>query len=636
MNLSSEQWIPRGIDDLEPAAWDALRAETVSVTAGPGAGKTEFLAQRAGYLLETGICSPPQKILAISFKRSAASNLRDRVQSRLPDHAHRFNSMTFDAFTKSIVDRFRALLPREWTLDPGYKISFSSHQQVKGFLADIAAGLDREYAQAVYALSPATFLPNIIGAAELPADPSMQPAPTSVQEYAAQQWWSRKYLNADGAVVDFVMLNRLADLIIRTSPPLQRALRVTYPFVFIDEFQDTTYAQYSFLKTVFSPETTTMTVVGDRKQRIMGWAGALDDAFAQFNADFASQSFTLTSNFRSTQQLVDLQHRFAVRLDPDVAPQQSRVDAGVGVAPVEVWSFRTAEREANAIAAWIATDIETTGRRPADYAVIARQRVDMLEPELERALTASGLRLRNDDAQVGTLRLQDLLTDELVRLLLGILALATNRSGRPQVWRDVTESLGRLRSSGSSMKLGREIDDELTDYLKDLRTWLAVTPIGTDSCGGVHEEIAASLTRQLTQFVRTETAGHKRLFGDRPGDLDVTLEAFRIRLAQTLLRVESWSSVAETFLDHDAVALLTIHRSKGLEYPTVFFVGLDNDQWWAHARDTIESTMTFFVGVSRASERLFFTQCDQRGNPAPLGEIYQDLKDAGVSVTRFD
>ena len=60
------------------------------------------------------------------------------------------------------------------------------------------------------------------------------------------------------------------------------------------------------------------------------------------------------------------------------------------------------------------------------------------------------------------------------------------------------------------------------------------------------------------------------------------------------------------------------------------------DQLVGAARSPAESTMTFFVGVSRASERLFFTQCDQRGNPAPLGEIYQDLKDAGVSVTRFD
>src|SRR5690348_9381957 len=102
MRLAPADWRPRDIPDLEPAAWDALRAGTASITAGPGAGKSEFLAQRASYLLETGLCRPPQQILAISFKRDAAANLRRRVQSRLPDHASRFTSMTFDAFTKSI------------------------------------------------------------------------------------------------------------------------------------------------------------------------------------------------------------------------------------------------------------------------------------------------------------------------------------------------------------------------------------------------------------------------------------------------------------------------------------------------------------------------------------------------------
>ena len=66
--IQSEHWQPQGIDDLEPNAWQALRRrESISVIAGPGAGKTEFLAQKAAYLLETGLCPPNKKILAISF-----------------------------------------------------------------------------------------------------------------------------------------------------------------------------------------------------------------------------------------------------------------------------------------------------------------------------------------------------------------------------------------------------------------------------------------------------------------------------------------------------------------------------------------------------------------------------------------
>ena len=72
-----DDWRPRGIDDLEPQAWRALRqAGCTCVVAGPGAGKTEFLAQRAVYLLETGACPPPYRILAISFKSDAAEKSR--------------------------------------------------------------------------------------------------------------------------------------------------------------------------------------------------------------------------------------------------------------------------------------------------------------------------------------------------------------------------------------------------------------------------------------------------------------------------------------------------------------------------------------------------------------------------------
>ncbi|WP_433955348.1 3'-5' exonuclease [Janibacter indicus] len=387
---------------------------------------------------------------------------------------------------------------------------------------------------------------------------------------------------------------------------------------------------------MFGQDGTTVTVVGDRNQRIMGWAGALSDAFAQFEVDFKAERFALTSNFRSTQQLVDLQRRFAIRLDPDSPPQQSSVASSVGATPVAVWSFRTAAREADAIAAWIASDMEKTGRRPADYALIARQQVAKLEPDLTRALSAAGLQLRNDDEMVGDIRLQDLLTDDLVRLLLGILALAATRGGKPRVWQDVSSTLSRLSPSWGGREREAQADDDLSRYLRDLRKWLAATPLHGDSDATQSEMIADSLTDQLTAYVRVEVAGDRRLFGDRPKDLAITLDAFRIRLAKTLMHVESWSAVADAFLEEDAVPLLTVHRSKGLEYHTVFFIGLDSDQWWSHARNVIESTMTFFVGVSRAAERLVFTQCDERGAPAPLGELYEDLKDAGASVTRFD
>ena len=127
----------RGIAALEPAAMQAV-AETrrsVCVTASAGAGKTEFLAQKATFLLQTGLCRAPYRILAISFKRDAAKNLAERVRERCPaDMARRFDSLTFDAFTKTLIDRFGPAIPAPFTPSPAYEIGFPRRDDYEDFL----------------------------------------------------------------------------------------------------------------------------------------------------------------------------------------------------------------------------------------------------------------------------------------------------------------------------------------------------------------------------------------------------------------------------------------------------------------------------------------------------------------------
>ncbi|MCZ3390028.1 MAG: ATP-dependent helicase [Actinomycetia bacterium] len=636
MRTDPAEWRPRDIDDLEPAAWDALRANTSSVTAGPGAGKSEFLAQRASYLLETGICRPPQQILAISFKRDAAANLRRRVWGRIPEHADRFTSMTFDAFTKSLVDRFKDLLPVTWAMKRPYRVGFSSVREVRDFLDNLAASADPGLQSALNAIKGGTFISDMVGPTQLPSELG---ATTTPAEYAVLSWWAQKYLAHEVPTVDFVMLNRLAELLIRTNPQLRRALLATYPYVFVDEFQDTTYTQYSFLHSVFGGSQTIVTVVGDRKQRIMGWAGALDDAFSQFEHDFSASPFELNWNFRSTQQLVDLQHRFAELLHPQAQRQISQVPATLGESPTAIWSFSTTTLEADTLAAWIAADIEQSGRPASKYALIARQKVADLEPALASSLAKQQLKLRNDDALIGKVRLQDLLKDELIRLLVGLIRLGASRGGQPGAWRDVVGILAQFIPEELNREVGSRADDSLAAFLVQLRSWFAARFLDNHIVASPTpervKELTDDLTDLLTEFVQLDDLAHKRVFTDRPEDLDITLDAFKLRLGAVIADADAWDQVAGAFIEEDAVPLLTIHRSKGLEYHTVFFVGLDGDQWWAHARETIDSTMAFFVGVSRAAERLIFTQCDQRGSQSPIQDIYDELARGGVPLVRI-
>jgi superfamily I DNA/RNA helicase len=261
-----------------------------------------------------------------------------------------------------------------------------------------------------------------------------------------------------------------------------------------------------------------------------------------------------------------------------------------------------------------------------------------LEPELAQALAAQGLKLRNDDAQVGDLRLQDLLKDDLARLLIGLVRLGATRGGQPQTWREVTATLSRVTPTDRNRDVGSRIDDALSNFLTELRSWFASTPLNDATTGSVltpTEELAHVLVDRLTTFVNYDNIAQKRVLADRPEDLAVTLEAFKIRLVDALGRIRSWDQLAGAFTDDEAVPLLTIHRSKGLEYHMVFFIGLDDDQWWAHARDTVESTMAFFVGVSRAAKKLIFTQCDQRGSTNNVADLYEVLRQAEVPFVRM-
>ena len=123
--IEPNEWRPADGFTLEPNALKAATETTrcQALTAGPGAGKTEMLAQRADFLLRAGFCRYPKRILAISFKADASATLRDRVKRRCGGPlASRFDSHTFHAFAKRIIDRFRPILIGNDALDVGYTI----------------------------------------------------------------------------------------------------------------------------------------------------------------------------------------------------------------------------------------------------------------------------------------------------------------------------------------------------------------------------------------------------------------------------------------------------------------------------------------------------------------------------------
>src|SRR5271163_2296253 len=207
MLISPSVWRPIGVESLEPVAERAVRSSSNTlVVAGPGAGKTELLAQRACFLLQTAMCEWPFRILAISFKRDAARNLADRVRLRCgPELSSRFNSFTFDSFAKRLVDHFSSGLPKPWRPTKDYELR----------------------------LKELNWKPSARIAEEPPANTAL---------------WKKFVEDKKPAWMNFPMLSVLAEHILVLNPFVLKALRGTYRYVFLDEFQDTTDLQYELVK----------------------------------------------------------------------------------------------------------------------------------------------------------------------------------------------------------------------------------------------------------------------------------------------------------------------------------------------------------------------------------------------------
>ena len=110
------------------------------------------------------------------------------------------------------------------------------------------------------------------------------------------------------------------------------------------------------------------------------------------------------------------------------------------------------------------------------------------------------------------------------------------------------------------------------------------------------------------------------------------IEAVTVHLGISCEGQGDWSAALDAYEGTHSLPLMTIHKSKGLEYHTVVFLGLDDGAWWSFARDQAEATAGFFVAFTRAKQRVLFTYCPARGNRRQIAPLYELLERAGVQT----
>ena len=609
-----DEWIPRGIPSLEPTASDVARSTTNTlVLAGPGAGKTELLAQRASFLLEAGICRSPRRILAISFKKDAARNLHERVARRTGAFAQRMDSMTFDAFAKGIVDQFRPALPLSLRPSPDYEIILKEPKAAE--IEDTLLALGEPprslgVRDDLRGLAGEDFFRKVLPCAPLGCQPK------SLEEWAAQGVWAR--LLSGTSHLSFPMLTRLAAELLRDDARLRRAYRSSYSHVFLDEFQDTTKVQYLLTAVLFRETPAVLTAVGDSNQRIMGWAGAMDGIFDAFLRDFNAERKQLLANHRASADLLPVVRHVAARLHGGVS---APAVATASVACV-AYTFTDEDAEANWVAKEIAQLLER-GTDPRQVAVLVRMKVSTYAQCIIDALSELGHSARVED------QLQELLSEPVCQLaILGLRALGASRPRSSwAAFRDAVAVLrGIERDDEESIQ---RLDRELESTRRELRSAHREPPSEVEAAESIFEEFLLPFLAKL----RSRHPQYRKgtFFADRV-----------LRLCEALAgnTPGSWNDVLDRIEGVGCVPILTIHKSKGLEYEAVFFVGLEDQAFWNFGKNPKEETNAFFVALSRAKSRVIFTFSGSRNHGGRtrrqstenIRKLYDLIREIGVNL----
>lgn len=609
--IDKRNWQPSDNILLEESAFQAVTSQNnILVIAGPGAGKTELLAQKATYLLQTNLCKNPRKILAISFKTDAAQNLKERVEKRCGQDAKlRFSSMTYDAFFKRILDHFLYALPEELRPKADYLINdLNIIDQAFIRQGSILNGTINSKFNKYY-------------------DKTLEETslPLNLDEFKSRIWsLLLKGFDNHKATLTFKMINKLADYIILTNEQIKLAIQTTYSHVFLDEFQDTTDLQYKFIKDCFLGSNSIITAVGDNKQRIMLWAGAMKNVFEIYNDEFQSDQKVLLMNHRSAPKLVELQRRMYESLQEENLDIKCSEKWNSSDGEINLFISDDEELEANAIANNIEEKI-CIGIKPNDICIICKQRVQDYSPTIIKALKEKNIRARVE------IEYQDLIKEPIIDLILDIISCAINIR-QAQKWEKIKETVINIFSIDSNNNSRYE---ELQEEIFDLKNSIKIMIDQNRNISEIVDTIKSFLDiNRIKAYFPVYSQGS---YFDTI--LDKFIELFNIEYEEAN---KNWQYAIDNFCGLNSIPIMTIHKSKGLEYSAVYFVGLEDSAFWNFKNQPEEDRCAFFVALSRAKKSITFTFSNMRSSlkypiqkRKDINEFFELLQRSGIATVKI-
>lgn len=616
-----------GLNDAQKSAVLATSGPLL-ILAGAGSGKTKTLTHRIAHLMANeGVWQ--NEILAVTFTNKAAKEMRTRLW-RLMQGAADFSASQADAPPRSFLPwmgTFHGICVRILRQDGpaiGVPANFVIYDEddrqglIKQVMKELSISGDQ--------IKPRSASAAISSAKNELIDPEEYASHT---RYPNQQAIARIYaryeqLRSAAGALDFDDLLIETVRLLRDSPATRQRYRAQFKHILIDEYQDTNAAQYAIVKYLVNDQKN-ICVVGDDWQSIYSWRGADYKNILNFERDYPGAFVVkLEQNYRSTESILEAAHNVITK---NVERTEKKLWTGEGKgSPVEVAAVYDEAEEAYAVATRISAQVSIAARGYGDYAVLYRTNAQSFA--FERAF----LQHRIPYQLVGGVRFYDRKEIKDITAYLRLIYQPNDRMSFSRIVNVPARGVGAVSfekfvawQAGSGM--------DILSALVNAEQSNAVVPRARQALAQLGEKLRSvqamiesgagpsDIIERLIEAVgyRDHILDGTPQAEDREANLSVLVsDAKSFATLPDFLEEVALMSSADTASDEAKVTLMTLHAAKGLEFPVVFMVGMEDGLFPSSRaleegpKQLEEERRLCYVGMTRAREELHLSYAQSR------------------------
>ncbi|MDR2336727.1 MAG: UvrD-helicase domain-containing protein [Candidatus Nomurabacteria bacterium] len=595
-----------GLNESQKLAVETLSGPLL-ILAGAGSGKTKTLTHRIANLIKHGVLE--EQILAVTFTNKAAGEMRERLGALLGRNAASWNFMRYMGTFHGFCVKFL----REEYHNPRFVIYDEDDRKslVKKTLKDLGVS-DKS-------MSPKM----IVSVISKNKNDGITPEEYEMsafypnQKIIAETYQTYEKARANAGALDFDDLLLETLKLLRKHQTTREKWQKKFKHILIDEYQDTNKVQYQLVKLLINAEKN-ICVVGDDWQSIYSWRGADFTNILNFEKDFkGAKVIKLEQNYRSTEQILNAAHKV-------ISANKNRTDKVLWTdqkdgEKVDIVGLYDEMEEAN----YVARMIKDLGRKPSEIAVLYRTNAQSYA--FERVFPAHGIQYKI----IGGLRFYD---RKEIRDIMAYLKLLVAPNDIVSFVRIVNVPARGLGTVSVEKFIGeRDTKETIIQSLSKADNLTARAQVSLRKLGKIFSDLQKAVAENVppAEIIERLLAeiNYKEYLNDNSLQAEEKLEnlgalvtdAARYNSLEEFVESATLMSMADEKSENEKVSMMTLHSAKGLEFPVVFLVGMEegllphvpmfsekNDD------DVEEERRLAYVGMTRAMKKLFLTYAKQR------------------------